>query len=260
LGDGKYSIKKSVYEDEELNTADYLIELSFDKAGRITDETVEKLTGLTDYDDGTTHIYSYRYDDGGNLYKLIISNPDFGYDLTEETYYYDKNNNLIVYSEEYDDRPVCGYSYEYDEAGRMTSCGYISECWSREYTYSYDKNGRLVEENGYYYDFVYGDDGLEEELTRSYVTKTTYSKQGCELTVTYEWSGDADAVKSVVTYTYDKTGNRLSFVSEDYYDAEDPTNMNIYRNEYEYDEFGELLNVYYVDSDGRRVNMDDIAG
>ena len=97
-------------------------------------------------------------------------------------------------------------------------------------------------------------------MTRTYTMKTKYNKSGCELKIVYEWSGNADAVKSVVTYTYDKNGNRTSYESEDFYDKNDPENKNVYRNECEYDKLGNLVKLYYIDEDGRRVDMDDIAG
>lgn len=259
-GNNTFSIEKTILGDIDEDPVDYRIDMEFDKNGRITGTTVEKLTAVSEEDDGRVHNYAFRYDERGNLYKIVISNPDWDYDLTEETFYYDDNNNLISYSEEYDDRPVCDYEYEYDASGKMIFSGYFDESRGREYTYSYDKNGRLVEEKGTYYDIVYGENGFEHEVTRGYTMKTKYNKSGCELKITYEWSGDADAVKSVVTYTYDKKGNRTGYCSEDYYSKDDPTNMNLYRNEYEFDEYGNLLNAYYVDSDGRRVNMDDITG
>ena len=259
-GNNTFRIERSIVEDIDEDPVDYRIDMEFDKNGRITGTTVEKLTAVSEEDDGRVHNYAFRYDERGNLYKIVISNPDWDYDLTEETFYYDDNNNLISYSEEYDDRPVCDYEYEYDASGKMISSGYFDESRGREYTYAYDKNGRLVEEKGTYYDIVYGENGFEHEVTRGYTMKTKYNKSGCELKITYEWSGDADAVKSVVTYTYDKKGNRTGYCSEDYYSKDDPANMNLYRNEYEFDEYGNLLNAYYVDSDGRRVNMDDIAG
>lgn len=261
-GNSTFRIEKSIVEEIDEEAVDYRLDLSFDKDGRIVTETVTRLTEINpDYeDDGRIHIYDYKYDDRGNLSKLIISNPDFAYDLTVETYFYDENDMLIEYSEEYGDRPVYGHGYEYDDSGRMISFQYVSESHGSSFTYSYDKKGRLVEESGTYYDFVYGEDGLQEEVTRTYTAKTEYSKEGYELNATYEWGGDADAVKSVVIYGYDKSGNRISYRSEDYYSKDDPSNVNVYRNEYEYDAYGNLLNAYYVDSDGRRVNMDDIAG
>ncbi|MBO4415743.1 MAG: hypothetical protein J5824_07165, partial [Lachnospiraceae bacterium] len=236
LGGGSFRIVKSIYEDEELETADYSIDLAFDADGRILKETTARTPKQNDEND--SRIYEYEYDERGNLLKLVNSSPSYEYDTYVETYYYDDNNYLTGYSEEYDDRPVCGYDYVYDDHGRMTLCKYVEESTSRKFTYSYDKNGRLVEEKGIYYDLVYGEEGLEEEAARTYTTKTRYNKEGCELEVIYEWGGDADAVKSVVTYEYDKKGNMISYRSEDYYDKDDPSNMNLYRNEYEYDDLG----------------------
>lgn len=260
-GDRTFIIEKSIqygdYDDADIT--DYRIDLKFDEDGRLIGKQTKNLSE-TGEDFSDNYIYDYSYDENRNLSKLVISNTDYDYDLTEINYYYDGNNNLIEYNENYDDRPVCGYAYEYDSAGRMTECNYVEEAKSRSFTYSYDKKGRLVEETGKYYDFIFTEDGIQEEETRSYIAKTTYSKNGCELKITYDWGGDADAVKSVVTYEYDKDGNRISYRSEDYYDKNDPENVNIYRNEYEYDKYGNLLNAYYIDDDGRRVNMDDIAG
>ena len=258
LGGGSFRIVKSIYEDEELETADYSIDLAFDEEGRILKETTARTPKQDDEND--SRIYEYDYDERGNLIKLVNSSPFYEYDIYVDTFYYDDNNNLAGYSKEFDDRPVCGYVYEYDDHGRMTLGNYVEESRSRTFTYSYDKNGRLVEEKGIYYDLVYGEEGLEEEISRTYTTKTRYNKQGCELEVIYVWGGDADAVKSVVTYEYDKKGNLISYRSEDYYDNDDPLNVNVYRNEYEYDDLGSLLNVYYIDDDGGRVNMEDIEG
>ncbi len=259
LGSGSFRIVKSVYEDEELNTADYSIDLVFDKNGRILSETAGKIDG-TDEDD--TRIYNYEYDEKGNLYKLVNSSPVNEYDIYVETFYYDDNNNLTGFSEEYDDRPAWWEDYEYDSSGRMVSSKYTAESGGHIITYTYDKNGRITEETGIYYIFVIGENGydLEEEISRTYTAKTRYNKQGCELEVIYEWGGDVDAVKSLVAYGYDKKGNLISYRSEDYFDKDDLSKMNVYRNEYEYDSLGNLLNAYYVDDDGRRVNMDDIAG
>ncbi len=259
LGNGSFRIEKSVYGDEEMNTADYRIELKFDKDSRLTDETVSE---PSDRKDENTRIYRFDYDEKGNLVKLVNSSPVYEYDIYVESYYFDENNNLTGYSEEYDDRPVCAEDYEYDASGRMISSKYAAEDQGHTLTYAYDKKGRLAEENGIYYIFVIGENGydLEEEITRTYTAKTEYTKQGCELKVVYEWGGDADAVRSVSVYGYDKKGNCISYRSEDYYDENDPSKMNVYRNEYEYDELGQLINAYYVDDDGRRVNIDDIAG
>ncbi|MBP5331554.1 MAG: hypothetical protein J6Y89_06850, partial [Lachnospiraceae bacterium] len=89
LGDGKFSVKKSVYEDEEYNVADYVMEFTFDKSGRITEETSQNVS--TDPDNEYNHIYKYEYYDNGNLYRLTTSNPVWAYDLTVESYYYDEN-------------------------------------------------------------------------------------------------------------------------------------------------------------------------
>lgn len=261
-GKNSFRIVRTISGEFDEDPEEYSIDLEFSEEGRIISETVEKLTKITEEDYGDVHVYSFTYDEKGNCIKLVISNPtpDYEYDLTEERFDYDENNNLTAYSEDYDDRPVCWYDYEYDASGKLIQAGYASEDGSREYTYSYDKKGRLTKETGKYYSLVYTVDGLEKELTRTYTMKTKYNKSGCELKIVYEWSGNADAVKSVVTYTYDKNGNRTSYESEDFYDKNDPENKNVYRNECEYDKLGNLVKLYYIDEDGRRVDMDDIAG
>ena len=92
-------------------------------------------------------------------------------------------------------------------------------------TYTYDERGNLIREDSVF-------EGVES------VTEYTYNEQ--------DWLLSVRDANSTSTYTYDERGNRLTYVNE-------LDEGGVYKEEYEYDEQGNLLKSRVTMRDGTKL-------
>lgn len=155
-----------------------------------------------------------------------------------------------------------GYTYEYDEQGNLTA-----EIKSNSYKFSYDKNGKLIQEAYFTFidniqqqiDYVYDDSGrlVKEIYTyddgRSWESEYFYDENGLKLKATstnpnadgvtfFEYDSEGRLILSRLEdgsewkteYTYDDKGNLIK--QTDFSDGKE-----VYRNEYKYDEKNRVI-------------------
>ena len=189
--------------------------LTYDAAGRIIEITspsgteVERITYnaqgkeilRTYIEDGeVSYSEGYTYNDAGLMTEDFYVDED-GNHVTESTYEYDANGNLIREVEHLGDEEYAT-TYTYNAAGLLIKKEYTEygEIFSAE-EYTYDANGRLTKTSFFYDGELVGE------------TVPTYDENGnkTEETETY-FAADEDDVDSVTryVYTYDADGCMLS--------------------------------------------------
>ncbi|MBR6475505.1 MAG: hypothetical protein IKS98_08645 [Lachnospiraceae bacterium] len=203
-----------------LKTTDYYgdrqdFKIKIDKNGRIVKKA-------SDSDDKAyVYEYNYKYDSNGNLIKVSGSNADNAdftitctYDGTKRVkrefsgdaynkseYKYDKNGYLVREDYNYEKQTAGGlltayYTtvYEHDINGRRIyyRCDYGEEESFIEKSYTYDKNGFLLDE-------YMNDSGYEVRY------KYKYNKAGDKILKVYTEDGETDTI----TFKYDELGNEL---------------------------------------------------
>ena len=240
---------------------------SYDGEGRTTE---------IDFGDGQKN--TYTYDKEGNRTRTYMKG--LGSSFTQIDYRYDAAGNQIEETEVDDEGDSQHITWEYDSAGRCIreagTVTYLEEEY--ETTYTYDEEGRLVEERKLERDledgdkdtyltlYRYGDNGLlaeesqyrrsdwllEEpdedwkerawEMTISY----SYDEEGRCTQVSYAYNEDTfwmDTAAVRIQYTYDEKGNCVKTETSR---ADGSTALG----QYTYDEKGNMLEKTYTDSEG----------
>ena len=185
------------------------IQYGYDKAGNRTSITYPngnvvtyeydksyRLIKVTDWLNNTT---TYTYDSAGNLTSTTYPNG------TTVTYTYDKANRLTsLVNAKSDESTICAYYYGLDGLGNRT--GVLKEeplsptLVSKNITYSYDSDNRLLSANGA--SFSYDANG-----------NLIYKHNGT--TATYDYDYDNRLINltsngSTTQYQYDGLGNRIA--------------------------------------------------
>ncbi len=240
---------------------------SYDGEGRITE---------IDFGDGQKN--TFTYDKEGNQTRIYRKGNEGK--LSQTDYRYDAAGNQIEGTEVDDEGDSQHITWEYDSAGRCIretgTVYYLEEEY--ETTFTYDGEGRLVEERKLERDlddgdkdtsltlYRYDDSGrlaeesqyrrsdwlLEEpdedwkerawEKTISY----SYDEKGRCTQASYAYDEDAyksDTAALLIQYTYDENGN---CVKKETSRADGSTALS----QYTYDEKGNMLEKTYADSEG----------
>lgn len=171
------------------------------------------------YTDGDGNVYTYTYDNYGNLVSRLNQNNQ-GDRYTYSRY----NDKSYITSERYEDGTVTTYSYDllFNLTGKTTVDG------DTTYTYTYDSEGKVLTESttpGKFYTYTYDSyDNLLSKLTSSGIgdiytydssynlTKTTsVSEDGVTSVCDYDSNGNLTTQKdscdgNEVTYHYNDEG------------------------------------------------------
>lgn len=218
------NIKNDIFLDGINGDVSLIIETVYsvkEKFGEIQKENISR-------------VYSYRYNNNGNLIELIEYNSD-GKLNVKETIKYDEKMNKKSHLVS---RPDFGgggtqyvYSYKYDNRGNKIEC---EEQWnegrsSERDTYQYDKNGRLIEEKQFNSSGVLENSYLYDKSGNK-IEKYWYDKNNKNNSVgkhkwVYKYNVSGDVLEEVRykldgslsqkrTYKYDTRRNK---VEEEYY-------------------------------------------
>ena len=240
---------------------------SYDREGRTTE---------IDFGDGQKN--TFTYDKEGNQTRIYRKGNEGSFFQTD--YRYDAAGNQIEETEVDDEGDNQHITWEYDSAGRCIretgTVYYLEEEY--ETTFTYDGEGRLVEERKLERDledgdkdtyltlYRYGDNGLlaeESQYRRSdwllEEPDDNWKERAWEKTISYSYDEkgrctqasyayDEDAYKSDtaavrIQYTYDEKGN---CVKEETSRADGSTALS----QYTYDKKGNMLEKTYADSEG----------
>ncbi len=247
--------------------------------------------------DAEGQITKRKYDDDNNVLEETVISDRSGPNGFTTKYTYDSKNNLLTQEDALGN--ITRYTYgaysrlltETDALGRTTTNTYDSfgnlsatkDPVGKVTSYGYDGNGQLtsfVDANKQATRFDYDSNGNVTQVTDGLgnVTKYTYNKNGDKLTETRymtlangqvrelltRWTYDSngrmktmtDAENNTTTYEYDTNGKQIAVI-----DALQ------HRNEYKYNERGELVETIYADNTPdnpfdnlRNINRYDAAG
>ena len=220
-----YSLQYT-YDEASSNTLDYVTvqatntggatpavyKYAYDVRGLLKEETIYEVTDLYSKT-------SYTYDNVGNV-LTVSSTRSEAYGGNEVEYQYDHNNQVIS------EKNIEGNqkTYTYDMMGRLIS---ESDYMGNTTTHTYDEAGRVIKTRTpietnmnsdlrYYYD----DNGnVVKQKNSNSVTENQYDSENHLTRVTsyskYVADSPDECVKTVVSYTYDLTGNMLTMTQED---------------------------------------------
>lgn len=230
------------YTDNLLSKTTYSMTYQEMEENRVVEKTTEK-TETAKYssrenmkeevdEDGIKSIYTYDENAPKNLVDLPVGYREIsaeGYVITDETYMYDSNGNVIRSYDAIDDRVVETTYYEADDPATGKIKGEIKS--EREYflkdsenqistdsTYTYDADGNktvvMTEKAG-----KIGADGKEESVQSTVTTTTVYDVMGREIS-------SEDSLGTSTTTEYDpfgrvckiivKQGNITDIVTREY--------------------------------------------
>lgn len=240
---------------------------SYDGEGRITE---------IDFGDGQKN--TFTYDKEGNQTRIYRKGNEGSFSQTD--YRYDAAGNQIEETEVDDEGDSQHITWEYDSAGRCIretgTVYYLEEEY--ETTFTYDGEGRLVEQRELERDLEDGDkdtyltlyryddsgrlaeesqysrrDWLLEEPDEDWKERAwektisySYDEKGRCIQVSYAYDEDAyksDTAALLIQYTYDENGN---CVKKETSRADGSTALS----QYTYDEKGNMLEKTYADSEG----------
>ena len=196
-----------------------LTQYEYDEAGRL-------LRTVPVGESGSTGM-CYEYDEAGNLIRESDSDEIF-----VTSYTYDDQGRLSSTTQVYDGTILSVETYSYDDQGRkmMANEEGIFQGDPGRYTattaFSYDENGRLVEEERATVSQIV-DEYKSQELSR---TEYLYQDDG-KLAERRTYSGEK--LTSKTTYTYDQ--EKLSIQSTEYEPSRETEVLN-----FEYDDHGNL--------------------
>ena len=200
LGNMTQSAYNDYYIDEFGRITFYDSKYSYDEKGSLTEynNPIIKFLGIAHY----RYEYAYEYDEDGKITKVmairwgaieIIATPE-----------YDANGNIVKATTQTNEDTYTNI-YTYDAQNRlisaekatMDSYGYFF--YPTSYTYTYDDNGNLTEEN-----YLYTD---KNECEYKYKIAYAYNEKGSHTEVNYsgrtKWSDDYEGK---ITYAYDENG------------------------------------------------------
>lgn len=189
------------YTDEYGQVTSY----TYDSRWRVVTETTDETTTTYTYDDMGNVLSSVTSDDEDNSYYVYDDNGNVIREQNGDsyTYYtYDDNRNILVSA-----------SLKEDYEGEIPNIYNPDLTCFDKTEYTYDSNGRVVEENssyGYVYKYEYDNSGnvtketnviTDDEETTTTVTSYTYDSLGNVLTT----ACDSDSA----SYVYDNAGRTL---------------------------------------------------
>lgn len=182
-------------------------------------------------------IIEYKYDDANNLLETIVKNKDG--EVTESSFSeYDSNNRLIRQTIKYGSGTQVT-TYEYDESGNTLFVvnEIDGEIISRQ-EYEYDENGKCKKQLNTYASGVGSVVLWSYDETGTVIEERKEENGQCLSSTRYEYDENGDCVKK--TYTL-PTLNRSSEVIS------------------EYDKWGNLLRVEYVDREGEKITKSQVV-
>lgn len=200
--------------------------------GRVTAYTYDKVGNVLSEKNAKGYVKSYTYD---SVYN-ITSETD--YKGNTVNYTYDNNGNVTAVSDRLNN--VTAYTYDSlnnqtsvtDPEGRKTAYGYdelsrlisVTEAGSIVSDYTYDEVGNLISAAGYTYTYDLAGNITSAKDALGNITEYVYNKNGMLATVKnangtrvdYDYDELDRIIKkaydesTVVLYTYDADGNRIS--------------------------------------------------
>lgn len=186
-------VAKITYDDSDqiLNQVTY----TYDERGLLLTESIDLPESFSEWDDSSSsyittympcdgvadQVYTYSYDEQGNLTSYRYDDSTGGYALSRYTYTYGEDSKILSFRREYIDtiwkrNSDVTYTVEYDGAGnavRLTSVDENGEAVVHG-EYSYDAQGNLITAvlykdtpGKYTYNFTYNESGALTSFTDS---------------------------------------------------------------------------------------------
>ncbi len=205
---------------------------SYDTYGVLTETSIEaadgtKLTEKYTYDSEGRMISDIKYDEKGDIFE-------------ESKWVYDENGLLTEHTDGY---LRTNYKYTYDSQNRIAT---HVENDKDTYVYTYDENGDyFVRINGYDGTVYYKKDGTMYKMTDDYGdlrTDSVFDEKGNKISTT-EYGSNKE-IRLYTTYEYDENGHMVKQTGH----SDGKVSNTFVR---EYDEFGNLLKIIYVDPLGK---------
>ncbi len=187
---------------------------------QLTTFTYDPMNRLKTVLDAETGLTQYTYDKNGNLTKVVDAKPtpaitQFAYDEVDrlskatdpvgkfETFAYDKDSKLKTLV----DRKTQTFTLTYDAVFRLTQKEFPQApgtSGNTLVTFSYDanQNGSLLDDN----------DNLAKVIRPEATLTNTYD--GFDRLATVSTAGSPNQPDVLLTYTYDKNGNRLTLLAQ----------------------------------------------
>ncbi len=261
---GEYTVKFT-YDDNGLLTTFEKLKENMPEKYVLTYNSSRLITNITHYkgkNDSDPAVYTYTYDDKGNM--LI---DDSAYNSNRRftiTYTYDENGRILTATEttkEYKENPVeLVYNYTYDENGnllsRLRACEDDGIRFYRGMVYTYDSQNRMITEHELQgqgevtnkYTYAYDENGRKTIKRWESVTDDdwwieelyAYDSNGTQYVKTYSDGGDLEAY--VYSYEFDKNGR----LTKKTYTERDDKETRVST----YDTAGNIINIHRTKEDG----------
>ncbi len=181
-------------------------------------------------------IIEYKYDDANNLLETIVKNKDG--EVTESSFSeYDSNNRLIRHTIKYESGTQVNI-YEYDESGNtLFVVNEIDGNFISRQEYEYDENGSCKKQSNTY---ASGEGSVvlwSYNETGNVIEERKEENGHCLSSTCYEYDENGNCVRKTHTLpTQDRSSEVIS----------------------EYDKWGNLLRVEYVDREGETITNSQV--